>query len=70
MSCDFELNLCGWRQSIEDDDFHWRVQQGPGGHSKSGPDVDHTHGNATGMCILSRVLSRSLLFRITGKIDS
>ncbi|XP_078598599.1 MAM and LDL-receptor class A domain-containing protein 1-like isoform X3 [Branchiostoma floridae x Branchiostoma japonicum] len=47
LPCDFEDEKpCFWAQ-MRDDDFDWTRQSGPSGF-RTGPQTDHTYGNATG----------------------
>ncbi|XP_066300036.1 MAM and LDL-receptor class A domain-containing protein 1-like [Branchiostoma lanceolatum] len=43
-NCDFEVDICGWRQA-DDDNFDWTRNQGTTGSSDTGPSADHTTGS-------------------------
>ncbi|XP_072182121.1 MAM and LDL-receptor class A domain-containing protein 1-like [Diadema setosum] len=42
--CDFEYNMCGWKQDT-DDNFDWVRRKGSTPSSNTGPLVDHTTGS-------------------------
>lgn len=45
LNCNFELNLCTWKQDTTDQ-FDWRRQLGSTASSSTGPSVDHTTGTS------------------------
>ncbi|XP_069847836.1 MAM and LDL-receptor class A domain-containing protein 1 [Dipodomys merriami] len=49
--CDFEFDLCAWRQ-VQDDDFDWSLKASSLSARSPEPAVDHTMGNSSGYYIL------------------
>ena len=48
--CDFEHNMCNWRQ-VSTDDFDWTRHSGPTASVSTGPSVDHTIGTDKGFYV-------------------
>ncbi|XP_072544730.1 apical endosomal glycoprotein [Salminus brasiliensis] len=46
--CDFEVNMCGWRNVLEEDDANWLRDQGNAQAPNTGPNVDHTTNSSIG----------------------
>ncbi|KAI4891478.1 hypothetical protein NFI96_023830, partial [Prochilodus magdalenae] len=46
--CDFEVNMCSWRNVIGEDDTDWLRNQGNSGAPSTGPSVDHTTNSSIG----------------------
>jgi hypothetical protein len=46
--CDFQNDMCNWKQD-SDDDFNWGRNSGSTTSSGTGPSMDHTYNNASGM---------------------
>lgn len=40
--CDFETDLCKWKQDTKTDKFDWTRARGPTASSQTGPTNDHT----------------------------
>ncbi|XP_048223736.1 MAM and LDL-receptor class A domain-containing protein 1 [Perognathus longimembris pacificus] len=49
--CDFEFDLCSWKQD-QDDDFDWSLKASSLPTTSSEPAVDHTLGNSSGHYIV------------------
>nr|XP_014344169.1 PREDICTED: MAM and LDL-receptor class A domain-containing protein 1-like [Latimeria chalumnae] len=49
--CNFEVDLCSWKQD-QNDDFDWRRQPGSSGLVSMGPVGDHTTGSTRGYYIV------------------
>nr|XP_054757010.1 MAM and LDL-receptor class A domain-containing protein 2-like [Lytechinus pictus] len=47
VTCDFELDFCGWTQD-QTDEFDWTRDAGGTGSSNTGPSYDHSTGTAEG----------------------
>lgn len=50
MDCDFEKDLCLWKQAKTLDDFDWLRGSGGTSSSFTGPSIDHTIGTDKGQC--------------------
>ena len=63
--CDFEIlpALCGYTQS-DDDDFDWKLHNGPTASSDTGPSADHSL-NSTSMYIFFAINSESTVTLLT-----
>ncbi|XP_078483553.1 MAM and LDL-receptor class A domain-containing protein 1 isoform X3 [Ciona intestinalis] len=50
LTCDFEVDTCGWYQEQDVDDFDWRYGQGESATiiTNTGPGYDHTLGEGNG----------------------
>jgi len=53
--CDFENDMCGWRNTkgdgdFENDEFDWIRWKNSTRTDMTGPSIDHTKGDATGKC--------------------
>ncbi|XP_037401783.1 MAM and LDL-receptor class A domain-containing protein 1 isoform X2 [Pygocentrus nattereri] len=46
--CDFEVNMCSWRNVIDGDYTDWLRQQGNSRATSTGPSVDHTTNSSIG----------------------
>ncbi|XP_066538227.1 MAM domain-containing glycosylphosphatidylinositol anchor protein 1-like [Hoplias malabaricus] len=46
--CDFEMNMCSWRNVIEYDETDWLRDQGNTQAPSTGPSTDHTTNSTTG----------------------
>lgn len=46
--CDFEMNMCSWRNLITEDNMDWLRNQGNSRASSTGPHVDHTTNSSIG----------------------
>ncbi|KAH9494979.1 hypothetical protein Btru_018315, partial [Bulinus truncatus] len=58
-NCDFELDLCSWSNSINDD-IDWVVGMGSTQSFDTGPTNDHTYGNSTGKYLFIETSSPSV----------
>jgi len=45
ISCNFDIDICGWSQVTKTDDFDWTVNSGPTSTTGTGPSKDHTSGS-------------------------
>lgn len=52
VTCDFELDFCGWTQD-QTDEFDWTRDAGGTGSSNTGPSYDHSTGTAEGSFIFN-----------------
>ncbi|XP_037684760.1 enteropeptidase [Choloepus didactylus] len=55
INCNFEDGFCFWIQDLNDDN-DWEIIQGPTFPLLSGPDFDHTFGNASGFYISTPIM--------------
>ncbi|KAG9273992.1 MAM and LDL-receptor class A domain-containing protein 2-like [Astyanax mexicanus] len=46
--CDFEVNMCGWRNVLDEDDTDWLRDQGNTQAPSTGPSIDHTTNSSVG----------------------
>ncbi|KAK3546332.1 hypothetical protein QTP70_025671, partial [Hemibagrus guttatus] len=46
--CDFEVNMCSWRNLMAEDNMDWLRNQGKSRATSTGPSVDHTTNSAIG----------------------
>lgn len=46
--CDFEVNMCSWRNLMAEDDMDWLRNQGNSRAPSTGPSVDHTTKSSIG----------------------
>ncbi|XP_053484115.1 MAM and LDL-receptor class A domain-containing protein 2 isoform X3 [Ictalurus furcatus] len=46
--CDFEVNMCSWRNLMAEDDMDWLRNQGNSRAPSTGPSVDHTTNSSIG----------------------
>nr|XP_054757008.1 MAM and LDL-receptor class A domain-containing protein 2-like [Lytechinus pictus] len=56
VTCDFELDFCGWTQD-QTDEFDWTRDAGGTGSSNTGPSYDHSTGTAEGFYAFIEVSS-------------
>lgn len=54
--CDFEKDLCGWKQA-KFDDFDWIQGGGFTSSAGTGPSFDHTRGDKVGQSIFQMLIS-------------
>lgn len=49
LTCTFEQGMCFWRQEQDEDDGDWIRTRGAAHPPLSGPSIDHTLGNSSGV---------------------
>ena len=62
MSCDFENDLCNWRQSSEDE-MDWTLMSGSTPSAETGPTGDHT--SSVGMSNMELLNSLDIRFKVS-----
>ena len=58
--CDFEQGWCGWNNTLRDD-LDWTRHNGSTPTTQTGPSVDHTFKNSTGMYVYVDMSETSLM---------
>lgn len=59
--CDFEVNMCSWRNLMAEDDMDWLRNQGNSRVPSTGPSVDHTTNSTTGQLLKLLVFTRCIM---------